>query len=105
MKRFTQLILLTILTAHSSSSFASQCLQSNIKLGLVGVDSTSGALHAAVLSSNHECSCQHIKFLPENAETKSVLGVLLAAKVANLPLRIDLLQSNDCFSAYRAYIE
>ena len=92
------------LTFISSTVYATGCTQSNNKIGLVGVDHTNGTIYAGVSQHNNGCSCSSVRFTPANADEKSVLSVLLAAKLAEKKVRIDLKDNNNCNSAYRVYI-
>lgn len=81
------------------------CIQQNNSLtGLVGVDNAAGTVYAALTSSSNECSCTGVRFTASNADTEKALSVLLAAKMADKKVRIDLLTAGDCNTAYRVYL-
>lgn len=89
-----------------SNGAYSRCIQNNNELlNLVGLDSASGVVYATTTSSSNECSCSHVRFKPENTDTKMALSVLLAARMAGKEVRIDLIDASDCNSAYRVYLE
>ena len=90
-----------------SAQFAvAYCAQNNNELsGLVGVDGKDGMVYATVSSDTNECSCTSVRFKEVNADTDKVLSVLLAAKVSNVKVRVDLLDPADCNSAQRVYMQ
>ena len=104
MKQVIPLILLSILIVYSSASFAAACQQTGNKLGLVGLGDT-GVIRAKFSASNNECLCPEVRFKKNNADTKSVLSILIAAKMGDNPLRIDLKKAGACSSAFRVYFQ
>lgn len=100
-KAVQSLILLALsCNAHSA------CVQNNNKLtGIVGLDGGNGLVYATTTSSSNECSCSNVRFRPENTDTKMALTVLLSAKMADKMVRIDLLDPNDCNSAFRVFVQ
>lgn len=86
--------------------WANACSQtSNTLDGLVGLDNSNGTVYAAFKSVNNECSCTSARFKPENTDVKAALSVLLAAKMSDKKVRIDFLNSTDCSTAYRVYVQ
>lgn len=84
----------------------SVCVQNNNELtGLVGLDGGNGLVYATTTSVNNECACARVRFRPENTDTDKALSILLSAKMANMKVRIDLLDENNCDSAFRVYIQ
>ena len=99
------LLIVIALSAYSQACAAETCSQNRNELnGLVGLDSRAKTVYASVLSSSNECACSSVRFLEANTDTKMALSVLLAAKMANKKVRVDLLDKNDCNSAYRVYV-
>jgi hypothetical protein len=99
------LFLITLLVL-SQRTFAATCTQNNNVLnGWVGLDSSAGTIYAKTTSSSNECSCTNVRFTQANTNTQMALSILLSAKMAGKAVRVDLLDSNNCNSAYRVYIE
>lgn len=99
-------IALLMLAGYSQASLAASCTQNSNNLnGLVGLDSGAGNIYASIISTPNECGCRHVRFAPANTDTKSALSILLAAKMANKKVRIDLLDKTNCDTAYRVYIQ
>ena len=97
------IVLSTIILSPLSNA---ACSQTNNKLtSLVGLDSANGVVYANLTSSLNQCSCSSVRFNPAKTDTKMALGILLAAKMAEKEVRIDLTDENDCNSAYRVYIQ
>jgi len=97
---------LLLAAASSQYAHAGTCTQNNNSLtGLVGLDNAGGTIYATTSSTNNECLCSNVRFLPSNTDTKAVLSILLSAKMADKKVRIDLLAQGDCNSAYRIYIQ
>jgi hypothetical protein len=104
MKSIIKTILLSGLFAYSQASFSESCAQSNITLnGLVGLD-YAGNIYASTSSNNEKCSCTSVRFREGNTDIKAALSILLAAKMADKKVRIDLLDKTDCNTAARVYI-
>lgn len=90
----------------SATGATAACSQYNNTLsGLVGLDSGTGDLFAAVTSGSSECGCNNFRFKTNNVDTKMVLAVLMSAKSAGKQVRIDVLDQNNCNTAYKVYIE
>jgi hypothetical protein len=105
-----QFITVVMLFSLSSIAMADQCVQNNNKVGFVGLDSTDGGtrqgnLFVSVSNHNNGCGCSHFRFYSGNTDTKSALSILLTARTTEKPVRIDLLDSTNCDSAYRVYIQ
>ena len=106
MKNLVKIAFLSMVAMYSQVSFAEPCSQNNNTLsGLVGLDSSSGTIYAVISSNTNECSCTTVRFTEGNTDTKSALSILLAAKMANKLVRIDLLDKTSCNTAYRVYIQ
>lgn len=106
MKNILQFVFLSVFSMYSQVSFAEACTQNNNELnGLVGLDSSSGTIYASISSNTNECSCTNVRFTEANTDTKSALSILLAAKMADKKVRIDLLDKTNCNTAYRVYIQ
>ena len=98
--------LLLIASVVAQASYAVICAQTNNSLvGLMGLDSQSGSVYAKVASTTNECSCNEIRFVPSNTDTKMALSILLAAKLADKKVRIDLLNPSDCNTGFRVYVQ
>jgi hypothetical protein len=106
MKMYVLLSLLLLAVSAPMKALAvEQCAQNNNAIGLVGLDSHDGMVYAAVSSDSNECGCASVRFNPHNGvDVDKALSVLLAAKGMNKRVRVDLHNSQDCDSAYRAYI-
>lgn len=95
-----------MLLALSQMALAATCIQNNNVLnGWVGLDSSAGTIYAKTTSSSNECSCANVRFTAANTNTQMVLSILLSAKIAGKEVRVDLIDGNDCNSAYQVYIE
>lgn len=103
MNKFFKVLLFVMASAFSNISFA--CTQDNNLIGLMGLDNSSGTIYMSVLSSSNQCSCTSVRFTAGNADTKMVLSILMAAKLAEKKVRVDLLDAKNCNSAYRVYIQ
>lgn len=96
----------TALLVFWQISYAATCSQNNNVLnGWVGLDSSAGTIYAKTTSSSNECSCVNVRFTQANTNTQMALSILLSAKMAGKEVRVDLLDGNDCNSAFRVYIE
>jgi len=105
MKPLAQFAFLSALIMCSPLSFAETCTQNNNTLnGLVGLDGSS-TIYASISSSSNECSCTSVRFSETNADTKIALSILLAAKMANKKVRIDLLDKTNCNTGYRVFVQ
>ncbi len=90
----------------SVSTMAATCAQhKNTMRALVGVESVSGNLYAALSSPSKSCGCTYARFSHANVDTKLILSLLLTAKLSDKTVRIDFLNNGDCNSAYRAYLD
>lgn len=106
MKKIAKIMVLSAVAMYSQVSFAEDCVQNNnILSGLVGLDSSVGTIYASVSSSSNECSCTNVRFTEANTDTNAALSILLAAKMAEKKVRIDLLDKTNCNTAYRVYIQ
>jgi hypothetical protein len=102
MRIIVLLLLFSMLFANSAFAL---CVQNNNSLdGLLGLDSTGGNVFAAITSTTEECGCTQVRFKTANGDTKMALSVLLSAKLSGKTVRIDLVESGDCNSAYRVYL-
>ncbi|NOU49339.1 hypothetical protein HG263_02095 [Pseudoalteromonas sp. JBTF-M23] len=103
MKYIKEILFLTSL-AFVPEAYAACTQNGNSLPKLVGLDGSDGKVYADIESSGNECNCKYVRFLPENTDTNKALSILLAAKMANKKVRIDLSTSENCNSAYRVYI-
>lgn len=105
MNAINKLPVIVLLIIYSNTAFA-LCVQNNNALsGLVGLDSADNTIYATTVSTSNECSCTNVRFRAQNTNTQMVLSILLSAKIANQKVRIDLLDTNDCNSAFRVYVQ
>ena len=82
------------------------CVQNNNKLtGLVGLDSSSGNIYANLSSTSNECSCSYVRFKETSTDTNKTLSILLAAKMADKKVRVDISDENSCDTGYRVYVQ
>lgn len=89
----------------ASQAYAARCQQTDIELvGTMGVTET-GAIYVTTRESNRQCGCNNMRFSPARANTDHVMSVLLAARLANKKVRIDLENASNCNTAYRVYIQ
>lgn len=106
MKIVIRFFLFVCMTIISVITWAETCTQNNNRMtSLVGLDSSSGVVYASVDSHSNECSCNNFRFKPENTETEMALSILLSAKLADREVRVDLLNADNCDTAYRVYVE
>lgn len=104
MRRVMMLVgLLTV--AMSTQEAVANCVQNNNKLGLVGLDTSTGGIFAGVSDHDNGCACTAFRFMTANTDTKMALSVLLAARMSGKKVRIDALDGTNCNSAYRVYIQ
>lgn len=90
----------------AANVYSLHCAQNNNQLtGLLGVIDSTGRLYVEVASVTKECGCDQIRFSSDNADTDKALSILLAAKVSSLNVRIDFLDSSDCDSAFKVYMQ
>lgn len=92
------------LLLQSGSAFAA-CVQTNNTVGLTGLDNNNGSVYAAVTSPGNQCGCGFVRFTPANTDTDKALSILLAAKLSNTQVRIDVLDENNCSTGYRVYLQ
>ena len=105
MKNFIKIVVIVTLASVCHVAY-SACSQNNNKLHfLVGVDSGSGNVYASLSSTTNECSCSYVRFSTLNTDTKMVLSVLLAAKLAEREVRVDFRDAASCDSGYRVYLK
>ena len=95
----------------STTAYAASCVQENNKVGFLGLDSTGGGasnngnLYVSVSDHNGGCGCNNFRFYSANADTKAALSILLTARMTDKVVRIDLIDSTNCDTAYRVYIQ
>lgn len=103
-----RIFLVFILFLVSQASHG-QCSQTNNVLsGLVGLDGGTNKVYAGVQSQKNECSCSLFRFKADTGigvDTNMALSILLSAKLADKKVRVDILDPEDCNSAYRVYVE
>ena len=104
MKRFT-LLITALVSLTLSASVHAACAQDGNTIGLTGVDSTNGTVYTRIESGPQACGCSQVRFSPTNTDPKMILSVLLTARALNRTVRVDILNSSDCNSGYRAYLE
>jgi len=98
--------LIAITSIHfAAGANAAVCSQHGNKIGFFGLDSHEGQVYASVSEHNNGCSCSRFRFRPSNTKTDMVLSILMAARLAEKKVRVDLKNASDCNSAYRIYIE
>ena len=109
-----KLITIVILLITTQITMAAICSQANNSIGLLGFDYTpvSGTvpektnIYASLLNhSNLHCGCTEVRFEEVNTNIDVVLDILLAAKTNFKKVRIDLLDANNCDSAFRVFIQ
>lgn len=83
----------------------SVCSQTGNTVVFTGLDSGEGTIYADVREHNNQCSCNYVRFRPENTDTDKVLSILLAAKLSKNKVRIDFEAEGDCNSAERIYLQ
>jgi len=106
MGKSTKFLSLVVLLMSFSQMIYAACSQNNNELtGLVGLDSSAGSVYAVTTSSSNECSCTAVRFSQVNTDTKMALSILVAAKMTNKKVRIDILDATDCNSGYRVYLQ
>jgi len=93
------------ITTKDAESAPIQCAQFNNTLGLVGLDAIDGTVYARVFNHDNGCGCSDFRFRPSVTRATTALSVLLTAKGANRPVRVDLLDRTNCNSAYRVYMQ
>jgi hypothetical protein len=99
------LLVAFICVSFSSVALADSCVQNGIRLeGLMGVDGN-GNLFADTRRSNNQCNCRQVRFHQSRADLDQVLSVLIAAKLSEQPVRIDLQDGKNCNTAWRVYLE
>lgn len=81
------------------------CVQTNNKIGLTGLDNTNGQLYAGVAESSNQCGCQEFRFKENATDLDAALSLLIAAKLSDKLIRVDISDPNDCNSAIRVYLQ
>lgn len=104
MKRLVFLIT-ALLSLTVSAGVHASCVQDGNTIGLTGIDNSGGSVYMRVTGGPQACGCPQVRFSPSNTDTKMVLSVLLTARALNRTVRVDILNSSDCNSGYRAYLE
>jgi len=104
-KLITKLQILFMAIFCNVAVAVTQCVQNNNKVGLVGLDSPLGTVYAGVSEHDNKCGCASFRFTDANTDKDMALSILLAARMSQKKVRIDLLDSTNCDSAYRVYIE
>lgn len=99
------IVLTSIMIVAPSFASAGACTQTNNKVGFVGLDSSGGSIYVDVSEHSDQCGCNYVRFLPENADTDKVLSILLAARLAEKRVRIDINNSESCNTGYRVYLQ
>uniref|UniRef100_UPI00078111ED hypothetical protein n=1 Tax=Endozoicomonas arenosclerae TaxID=1633495 RepID=UPI00078111ED len=87
-----------------SLSYADSCTETGNKVGFMGLDSSNGTVYVSTESSK-KCGCASFRFKESNTDTKMALSILMAARTSSISVRIDLIDKDDCNSAYRIYLE
>lgn len=107
LKQLTKQVVFSIAFGLAASvSFGSTCVQNGNELsGLLGLDRTDGTIFVRTESSSNDCGCGNVRFTSSNTDVEMALSILLAAKMSDRTVRIDLLEAGNCNSAYRVYIE
>ena len=107
----TKLITTIILLITTQITVATVCTQTSNSIGLVGLDYNNNStpktttIFVAVSNHDNQCGCPIIRFKEENTNIDVVLDILLAAKTNYKKVRINLLDANDCRSAFGVYIQ
>lgn len=108
-----KLSLITKTVALCSTLFFSQlaaaqgCTQNNNTVGFVGMDGKvgdSGMVFVSLSGHNNGCEASYVRFKASETDVDMALSILLAARMADKKVRIDLKDKNDKNSAYRVYI-
>ncbi len=99
-------LLITLALSATQLSQAASCSQTGNVLTLTGHDGAS-TVYAGVAEHRNECGCVAFRFKTSNAGTdlNKTLDVLIAAKINNRRVRIDISDENDCNSGLKAFIE
>jgi hypothetical protein len=97
-------IVLLIVTLFSCSVYAS-CVQNNNIVTFTGLDSKEGVIYASLSSHDNQCACSSGRFYPQNSRTEMALSILMAAKLSQNKVRIDLMEQGNCNTAYRVYLQ
>lgn len=91
----------------SQFAAAQGCTQNSNTIGMVGMDGKngdSGMVYVSVSGHNNGCNKSYFRFKSSNTDVDMALSVLMAAKMANKKVRIDLINKDDKNSAFRVYI-
>lgn len=95
-----------LVSAVAGTASAAKCVQNDNIIDMVGVDQSDGTIYAKRDGTAGNCGCASFRWYPvNNTHTGMILSVLLAAKLSGTPVRIDILDENNCNSAYRAYLQ
>ena len=106
MKKIISIAIITALCSLFSFAAAAGGLvaQHNNTITLMGVDGSDGHIFAGVTGST-EGYCTAFRFYSARSDTDKILSILTAAKLAGKRVRVDLADSSDCNTAFRAYIQ
>ncbi|MEO0971932.1 MAG: hypothetical protein AAFX85_02470 [Pseudomonadota bacterium] len=104
MKAIT-LLFITLLSLTVGTAAHAACAQSGNTIGLTGVDNNNGTIYTRVTGGPQACGCTQVRFTPGNSDTKAILSVLLTARALNRTVRVDIQNSSNCDTGYRAYLE
>ncbi len=85
--------------------YAASCVQTDNTVGLTGLDNSNGSIYATITSTANQCSCGFVRFTTANTDADAALSVLLAAKLSDTQVRVDILDENNCSSGYRVYLQ
>lgn len=100
-----KMCILTSLVIFYSHAVFSACIQTNNTVGLVGSNMGSNVAYASLSGGSKQCSCNEVRFNDTNADVKTAVSILLAAKMGDKTVRVDMPSSGDCDSAYSVFIE
>ncbi|WP_064792296.1 hypothetical protein [Shewanella woodyi] len=98
-------ITLLMATLFSTGVYATSCVQNNNIVTFTGLDSKEGVIYASLSSHDNQCGCSYIRFAPQNTRTEMALSILMAAKLSQNRVRIDLMEHGNCNTAYRVYLQ
>ena len=107
MKRGVRGLVLVCAVLFSGFTIAQGCAQQQNVVGFVGMDGVSGGkgqIFVTVSGHNNDCGYDYFRFRAANTDVDQALSILLAAKMANKKVRIDLIDKADRNTAYRVYI-
>lgn len=97
--------IILLVAAFFCTSVDANCIQNNNLVTFTGLDSKEGVIYASVSSHDDQCACSYVRFYPQNARTEMALSILMAAKLSETRVRIDLMEQGDCNTAYRVYLQ